>query len=99
MKPKHCQWCDVSFETDIPYQIYCSVECRDLATKEKIAARYHISRRKKRAGKNRLCNSCGSKLSIYNDDQLCQNCLVDPKSVSKILKQIKGLANGKYKEE
>jgi hypothetical protein len=99
MKTKHCQWCDNNFETEIPYQIYCSVACRDLATREKIAARYHIARRKKRTGKVRLCNSCGNNLSIYNDDSLCQNCLVNPKEVSKILREIKGFANGKHKEE
>ena len=99
MKTKHCQWCDAHFETDISYQIYCSVECRDFATKEKIAARYHIARRKKRTGKVRLCSSCGASLSIYNYDSLCQNCLVNPKDVSKVLKQIKGLANGRNKKE
>jgi hypothetical protein len=99
MKTKHCQWCDTQFTTDISYQIYCSVGCRDLATKEKIAARYQISRRKKRLGKARPCSSCGLGLSIYNDEQLCQKCLVNPNEVAKILKEIKGLANGKHKED
>jgi hypothetical protein len=34
-------------------------------------------------------------LSIYNDDSLCQYCQVNPGEVAKILKQIKGLMNGK----
>ena len=36
---KHCQWCDKTFESLISYQIYCSLECRESATKEKIAAK------------------------------------------------------------
>jgi hypothetical protein len=95
MKTKRCQWCDAGFETDISYQIYCSVACRELATKEKIAARYHISRRKKRLGKSRFCLSCQTSLSIYNDDTLCHNCLINPKDISRALKKLKGLGNGK----
>lgn len=86
---KHCQWCDKVFETIISYQIYCSPNCRDEATKEKIAARYIISRRQKRKGKERKCKSCGEGLSIYNDENLCVKCTVNPSDVSKALKQIK----------
>ena len=86
---KHCQWCDKVFETTISYQIYCSPNCRDEATKEKIAARYIISRRQKRKGKERKCKSCGEALSIYNDESLCIKCNVNPSDVSKALKQIK----------
>lgn len=32
---------------------------------------------------------------MYNDDRMCGNCLVNPKDLSKALKQIKGLGNGK----
>jgi hypothetical protein len=90
---KHCQWCDKDFKTEITYQIYCSAECREKSTKEKIASRYQISRRKKRKGKVRLCKSCGISLSIYNDEHLCNTCLVNPNDVNKALKDIKGLAN------
>lgn len=86
---KHCQWCDQQFKTDITYQIYCSQECRDMSTKEKIAARYIISRRQKRKGKQRNCKSCGEGLSIYNDETLCVKCNVNPSDVAKALKQIK----------
>lgn len=92
---KHCQWCDTSFETKVSYQIYCSATCRDLATKEKIVARYAITRRSKRKGKDRLCKQCKAKLSMYNDDVLCSRCDVNPKDVSSVLKDIRGLANGK----
>lgn len=92
---KHCSWCDNEFKSDISYQIYCSVECRDSATKEKIASRYIISRRQKRIGKDRKCKSCGEALSIYNDDPLCSKCTINPGEVVKALKKIKGLSNGK----
>jgi hypothetical protein len=99
MKNKHCKWCDNSFQTAISYQIYCSPECREGATKEKIAEKYAIKRRKKLQLKDRRCNACGSKLSAYNDDTLCQLCLVDPKEVSRALKDIKGFSNGKPLED
>ena len=86
---KHCQWCDKEFKTDITYQIYCSPECRDMSTKEKIAARYMVSRRQKRIGKERSCKSCKEALSIYNDDALCVKCNVNPSDVAKALKEIK----------
>ena len=89
---KHCSWCDNEFKTTISYQIYCSVVCRDAATKEKIAARYIHSRRQKRLGKDRRCKKCGNSLSIYNDENLCNECNVNPNDVAKILKQIKGKA-------
>lgn len=95
MKQKHCDWCDTTFETNISYQIYCSADCREQATKEKIAQRYAIARRSKRYGKDRKCKSCGTPLSAYNDDVLCQSCIVNPTDVIKALKEIKGLGNGK----
>jgi predicted nucleic acid-binding Zn ribbon protein len=91
MKNKHCQWCDKQFETKISYQIYCSSECRDLATREKIADRYYTTKVKKRKGKQRPCKACGLQLSIYNDEQLCQTCLVNPLDVKKTLNEIKKL--------
>lgn len=95
MKSKHCEWCDHTFETTISYQIYCSAECRDLATKEKIAARYAITRRSKRYGKIRKCKSCGHQLSMYNDEPLCQSCHINPSDVAVTLREIKGIMNDK----
>jgi hypothetical protein len=96
---KHCQWCDNTFSTKISYQIYCSPECRTLATKEKIAERYLISRRTRRHGKARNCKSCQRQLSMYNDDVLCVECNVNPPDVLNVLKDLKGLANGKFKQD
>lgn len=92
---KHCQWCDTLFESKISYQVYCSVDCRDAATKEKIAARYLLVRRSRRIGKVRKCKLCNQSLSIYNDEQLCSKCDTNPKDVNKALKEIKGFLNGK----
>jgi hypothetical protein len=90
---KHCKWCDSEFNTEVSYQIYCSVQCREQATKEKIAERYLVLRRQKRIGKERKCKSCQKSLSIYNDEPLCVECFVNPVIVLKTLKKIKGMGN------
>jgi len=88
---KHCQWCDNSFTGTVSYQIYCSTECREQATKEKIAERYAVTKRQKRKNKIRLClGGCGQDLSIYNDSGFCANCNVSEKAVAKMLKELKG---------
>jgi hypothetical protein len=94
---KHCQWCDNNFPPKTSYQIYCSVPCRDSATKEKIALRYEQTRRERRKDRDRRCKICKEPLSIYNDEKTCEKCVVDPKEVDKILRQLKGIANGKTK--
>ena len=53
------------------------------------------SKRQKRKGKTRLCRSCNLPLSIYNDDQVCSACAVNPDAVNKVIKQIKGKTNDK----
>lgn len=94
---KHCQWCDAAFKSKVSYQIYCSPECRELATKEKIAERYAMARRHKMMSQERKCKQCSKKLSAYNDDTLCHSCLINPQDVNRTLKEIKGMANGKDK--
>jgi predicted nucleic acid-binding Zn ribbon protein len=95
MKHKHCEWCDTQFQTKVSYQIYCSPNCREQATKEKIAQRYAQTRRSKRLSKVRNCKSCSAPLSAYNDEDLCYECLVNPVEVKKALKELKGFTNGK----
>ena len=90
---KNCQWCDNAFVTDISYKIYCSPECREEATKDKIAQKYAQKRRVKMMSKKRLCKSCNSQLSVYNDSQTCQKCITNPLDVKKALKEIKGIMN------
>lgn len=92
MKTKHCKWCDKGFETELSYQIYCSAECREQATKEKIAERYIANRRKKWQAKPRYCTHCNIKLSVYNDDPICENCNVDPKGIKLALREIRRMS-------
>ena len=88
---KLCSRCDIRFSPKVSYQIYCSLECRDLATKDKIAERYQITKRQKRLGKIRKClGGCEVQLSIYNDSGFCSNCNVSEKAVLKMLKEVKG---------
>jgi hypothetical protein len=89
---KQCSWCSSRFIGTVGYQIYCSVACREEATKEKIAARHKELRRKKRMGKSRLCSGkCGTKLSMYNDTGYCEYCTINDKDVNKKLREIKEL--------
>jgi hypothetical protein len=96
---KQCQWCNTQFTTNVSYQIYCSAECRSEATREKISERYQITRRQKRQGKTRVCKSCNARLSVYNDELLCDKCIINPQDVSKALREIKGISNGKPFED
>jgi hypothetical protein len=89
---KVCNWCSNEFNPNVSYQIYCSVECRELATKEKVNERYQIKRRKQLAKKERRCSSgCGTILSIYNDTGHCSFCAISDKKVEKALRELKGL--------
>lgn len=89
---KQCERCDTKFKPKVSYQIYCSENCRDEATKDKIAERYQITRRQKRIGKRRIClGGCGTQLSIYNDSGFCSNCNIHQKAVEKMLKELKGI--------
>jgi len=99
MKNKHCNWCDSQFVTELSYQIYCSAECREKATKEKIAEKYFQNKIKKRIGKTRLCKQCNKQLSIYTEETICQSCEINPTDVDDILKEIKGIINGKTELE
>jgi hypothetical protein len=88
---KQCEYCNLTFKPKVTYQIYCSSDCRNKATKEKIAERYQITRIQKRIGKKRIClGGCGAKLSIYNESGFCSNCNVQWKTVEKMLKELKG---------
>ena len=89
---KHCEWCDNSFDTKSKNQIYCSIECRTEATKQKVVQRYKITKAKDRVGKDRRCaGGCNTLLSIYNDNGFCDTCLTNNKKLDKTLKEIKGL--------
>jgi len=89
---KQCSWCNSQFKPNVSYQVYCSVLCRESATKEKIFSRYNSVKRKKRKLNPKKCSGgCGIVLSIYNDDSLCNVCQVNNKDVEKTLKKLKGI--------
>jgi len=89
---KSCDWCNKHFAPSVSYQIYCSVNCRDEATKEKIAERHKFLKIKNRRNKTRVCSGgCGSVLSVYNEENLCTSCSVNIKELNLKLKEIKRL--------
>lgn len=95
---KNCAWCSQEFEGKVSYQIYCSVSCRDLSTRNKIAERYQANRIKSRALKKRKCSGgCGTYISIYNENGFCNSCMVNKKKVDQMLKELKGLFD--YEQE
>ena len=97
---KLCKWCDTYFNPSVSYQIYCSAECRNSATKGKIIERHKVIKRQKRKNKTRLClGGCGTILSIYNDSKYCDHCLIDKKQVDKKLKEIKNLNDNGNKDK
>lgn len=89
---KQCNWCGKHFEASVSYQVYCSLDCREQATKEKIAERHTQLKRQRRKSRDRLCaNGCGTKLSVYNDYNICDKCYIDNKEVNRKIKQIRML--------
>lgn len=89
---KICDWCGIDFVPNVSYQIYCSSECRESSTKEKVNERYQKKKRKKLSEQRRTCaGGCGTILSVYNDQTFCGKCLVNDKMVNRALKELKGL--------
>lgn len=97
---KQCSWCSNQFNTLVSYQIYCSALCREKATKEKILERQKILKRKKRFKEKRFCSgNCGTRLTVYNESNFCANCNVNPKDVTKALKELKRLGIIDYEQQ
>ena len=87
---KICQWCENEFESVSSHQIYCSSDCRNESTRQKVNQRYQQSKFKNRIGKERRCaGGCNTLLSAYNDEGFCNACLINNKKVDKFLKDIK----------
>ena len=89
MLMKFCEWCDQDFYATVKYQIYCSPECRTESTKQKNLLKQREKRVKSRVGKQRVCNTCGQPLSIYNDDTYCSTCIGDKKDLKRFLRNVK----------
>jgi len=86
---KNCEWCGKDFDANVSYQIYCTPECRTVATKNNTTQRQRQKKAESRKGKTRLCSTCHTPLSIYNDDNFCSNCIGSKKDYKKFLRNIK----------
>lgn len=70
--------CEVEFEPATHNQKYHDSECCRIATNRRIMEKYYAKRDQK-AGKTRFCMVCKTtKLSRYNDSQVCGSCQVAP---------------------
>lgn len=80
--------CLKEFSSKTHNQKYCTDECCRIATNKRIMEKYY----EKKAIKNgavRLCKTCSSLLSRYNDSNLCSVCVKGKKNKTKhIIKEI-----------
>ena len=65
--------CGKGFTKTTHNQKYCSNECCRIETNRKIMEKYHERAAIKR-GKKRVCSSCGTALSRYNEGKICGGC-------------------------
>lgn len=70
-------------------QKYCSDECCRIATNRRIMEKYY-EKKAIRGGAKRSCVKCNSKLSRYNESNICAACQkkVDISEKSKLLRMI-----------
>lgn len=66
-------------------QVYCSAECRQIATNARVMQRYYEDKDRKN-GKERICSvrGCGSKLSRYNETDTCARCSAAKESLARV---------------
>jgi hypothetical protein len=65
--------CAKDFEAKTHNQKYCSDECCRIATNKRIMEKYY-EKKAIRGGAHRACKKCSSKLSRYNNSNLCAMC-------------------------
>ena len=86
----YCAYCGTEFKTLMKNQKYCSVNCREIATKQKIIERSRIVRNKRKIKNPKSCKgSCGTIISIYNRNGFCNVCKIDNKKTEDVLREIK----------
>lgn len=86
----YCTWCDDEFIPSSSKQIYCSPECRQQASKEKIVERNKAEKIKNRIGKEKRCaGGCNTIISIYNDEGICENCIEHKRKMNSFMKELK----------
>ncbi len=77
-----CEWCGLPFTALTANQIYCEATCTRKASNKKIIENYHAA--KNRMSQVRKCDECGSKLSKYNDEDICNLCQQGKKELGRI---------------
>ncbi len=65
--------CSIEFDPKTHNQKYHSDDCCRIATNRKIMEKYY-EKKSIRQGKIRLCKKCNSKLSRYNQSNVCSKC-------------------------
>jgi predicted nucleic acid-binding Zn ribbon protein len=83
---KICEWCGKDFEANVSYQIYCSSDCRAIATKNNSLIRQRQKKAEARKGKDRRCATCNKPLSVYNDESFCSSCIGSTKDYKKFIR-------------
>lgn len=76
MGTRECAYseCGREFEPNRHNQKFCSDDCCRRATNARLMEQYY-ARKARRQGQARLCaNGCGTRLSRYNDGNLCGAC-------------------------
>lgn len=83
---KQCNYCFGLFSTTLDRQIYCSANCRTLATKERQA-----NNRKTVVPRRKSCASsgCSNLVSANLDSIYCSSCFYTNSDLEKDLRKIK----------
>jgi hypothetical protein len=76
--------CAIDFDARTHNQKYCSDECCRVATNKRIMEKYYEKKAIK-GGATRLCKTCHSQLSRYNQDNLCSTCEKSTEIKSKLM--------------
>jgi hypothetical protein len=65
--------CAKKFNAKTHNQKYCSDECCRIATNRRIMEKYY-EKKAIRNGAHRVCKKCNTKLSRYNQTEICSTC-------------------------
>jgi len=66
--------CAKEFNAKTHNQKYCSDECCRVATNRRIMEKYY-EKKAIRKGAKRVCSKCKTRLSRYNESNICAGCL------------------------
>lgn len=86
---KLCPWCLSSFHSDSNRQVYCSVDCRTQATKDR-----KVDIRRKDKKKRCATKGCPNGVSAHIDSPYCRSCYLSDSVIELDLKMIRKMMNG-----